>query len=89
MCECKLRKLKNRILQTICAKCSKEIYLKISKYDANKKKAKTWIINSKTIYGLYQEDTIKVGYKWLEPSFIPYINGVLLIKAINGFWVYF
>ena len=51
--------IKSRILQTNWAKCSKEVYVKM-KYP-NKmqiRKEKTWIINSNTGYGLYQEDTI-------------------------------
>ena len=39
-----LRKLK--ILQINCTKCNKEIHVKIKK-DANKKRAKPWIINRK------------------------------------------
>ena len=29
---------------------------------------KPWIIEPKDIYGLYQEDIINVGYKWVSSS---------------------
>ena len=36
---------------------------KTTKQVSNKKRAKPWIINFKTIYGLYLDDTVNVWYK--------------------------
>ena len=41
------------------------------------------IIHPKDIHGLHQEDTINMR------SFLPYIYGVLLMKTVNIFWVYY
>ena len=59
------KNLKSKILQTNCAKCGKQVYVKIKHQNKMqiRKEKKTLIIYPKIIYEIYQEDIINGGYK--------------------------
>ena len=69
------------------------IYIKQNKMQIRKSK-NPWMIHPKDIYGLYQEDNINAGVKMtflvsvsIKLKIQTFPRHILLIKAINVFWV--